>query len=285
MSKLAIYHGGCTDGVASAWAAWKAMPDITLAPGVYQAEPDWDAIEAAREVYFLDFSYKRPVMEQVIARANGPVTVLDHHATAEDDLTPLLADGSLRGVFDMDRCGALIAWDWFHGGKERPELLTHVDARDRWVQPPPAYNDHVIMALRSYPHETTATALERWDALMDGGVKPLIAEGGAILRYYRGRVADAISLAAQWTIGDVSMPAANTNFSFASDVAGKLANPVAACWWLTGAGNVTWSLRARGDFHAGDFCIQFGGGGHPGAAGFSIAAKLVDFDSRTIEKP
>lgn len=283
MNSLCIYHGGCTDGIASAYAVWRARKDFAYYPGVYQQEPPWDQVEVAKCVYFVDFSYKQDVMREVARRCPGEVTVLDHHETARDCLEPLFADRTLRGEFDMDRCGALITWDWFHSPNNRLPLLEHIDARDRWVNPRPPGNDEIIMALRSYSHHHDE--LELWDELMHpSALEGLETEGRAIMRYYRQRVDEAKRAATQWTLGSVGMPVVNASFALASDVAGELAaehDGVAAVWWANADGTITFSMRARGDFHAGRFCETFaGGGGHAGAAGFKVPASYVDVERR-----
>ena len=51
-------------------------------------------------------------MEKIAGIAKE-VEVLDHHETAMDDLLPLLDKGVIEGDFDMDRCGAVMVWNWF----------------------------------------------------------------------------------------------------------------------------------------------------------------------------
>lgn len=284
-AKLCIYHGGCTDGVASAWVVNKAIPGVRFYPGVYQREPPWDLIDGA-DVLMVDFSYKAHVMKQIASRAQS-VHVLDHHATAQVQIDPLITDGTVTGVFDMNRCGAVIAWDELVGGT-RPTLLDHIDARDRWVTPTPAGNDEIIMALRSYPHVADVDTFATWDAFMSPhGIGRLRNEGVAIYRYFRARVDEAKTRATEWQIGQITMPCVDTNFAFCSEVAGELAaehsSGVAACWWTSPGDTVTFSMRARGDFHAGQFCETFaGGGGHAGAAGFTIDTARVNLARRMV---
>lgn len=274
MRPICIYHGGCTDGVAAAWAMWRALPDAEYFPGVYQTAPPF---VDNRQVFLLDFSYKRPVMEKIAALADT-VTVLDHHKTARDDLLPLFESGLIEGEFDMDRCGALMAWDWFNPTAQRPALLQHIDAQDRWLSTRDA---PLIIALRSYPHAPRNDSREALDELMktwggfmtDEGLAKLRADGAAIFRYYRARVDETKPHATTMTLGEYeNVPVVNAPFYLASDVAGELAQDapdgIAAVWWQNKDGSKTYSLRSRGDVDVGVLATQFGGGGHPGAAGF-----------------
>ena len=279
---LCIYHGGCTDGVAAAWAVHRAIgTDVELHPGVYQQEPPWELIENADgPIYLVDFSYKADVMREIAGLANGDVIVLDHHDTARADLEPLLADGTLGGEFDMTRSGALMAWDYFHPGEQRPPLLGVIDARDRWAQdehPMPNEDiEAITMRVRCLPH-TDPIDLDQWDVAMSTPLETLKTDGRAIHIYYRLRVEDLKKLARPVTVGLFdNVPCVNAPWYFASDVAGELAAQAecgwAFCWWQNSDGSFTTSLRSRGgDPHVGEIAKQYGGGGHPGAAGFKCS--------------
>ncbi len=81
---LCIYHHGCLDGFAAAWAVRKHYGDgeVEFHPGIYgKAPPD----VTGRVVILVDFSYKRDVLLQVCAQA-ACVLILDHHKSAAVDL-------------------------------------------------------------------------------------------------------------------------------------------------------------------------------------------------------
>ena len=100
MSNLCIYHGNCADGFTSAWVVRKALGDIEFHAGVYQtAPPD----VKGKDVYLVDFSYKRDVLEALRDSAKS-VTVLDHHKSAMADLEGL---EGVKQVFDMERSDSL----------------------------------------------------------------------------------------------------------------------------------------------------------------------------------
>ena len=282
---LCIYHGGCTDGVAAAWAVWSRFPEWQFYPGVYQQEPPWELIDAVQDVWLVDFSYKRAVIEKMAERAR--VHVLDHHRTARDDLAPLFEADVIHGKFDMERCGAMLAWDWFHYGSPRPALLEHIDARDRWITPRPRDNDPIVMALRSHWHAVGAGAAPDWPALMQrwsllmraAQLSKLATEGYAILRYFRQRVEETKPHATTMSLGPLEdVPVVNAPYYLASEVAGELAadspSGIAAVWWANKDGSVTFSLRSRGEFDVGELATQYGGGGHPGAAGFRMGPPI-----------
>ena len=74
---LCIYHGNCADGFGAAWVVRKALGDIDFHAGKYQAPPP-DVTD--KDVVIVDFSYKRPVLLEMAAKANS-ILILDHHKT------------------------------------------------------------------------------------------------------------------------------------------------------------------------------------------------------------
>ena len=77
MKPLVIYHADCTDGFGAAFAAWlKLGDDAHYCPMHYNDKdvPEW----RDQEVYVLDFSFPRPVMDAIFTEAKR-VVWLDHH--------------------------------------------------------------------------------------------------------------------------------------------------------------------------------------------------------------
>ena len=105
-----IYHGFCTDGFSAAFAAWKLLGEEGVTyHGTQHGLPAPDV--KGKHVAVVDFSYKLPVFEQLLRDA-ASLIVLDHHKTAEAELTP----HPNNVVFDMKRSGATISWAYFHPG-------------------------------------------------------------------------------------------------------------------------------------------------------------------------
>lgn len=285
--KLCIYHGGCTDGIAAAWVVWKHDPTYTFYPGVYQKEPPWELIDKADNVLLVDFSYPRDVLLQIIERVKGIVTVLDHHKSAQEDLKGIVGQ-KCAGLFNMNRCGAMIAWDWFGFGSTYPALLGEIDKQDRWLDD---RDPALIMALRSYPHkprdespEAWLELMTKWEFLMSPNGYQSLCQDSGIYRYYRQRIDETKGHERWITLGcfeeqnEISVPVINAPFFMASDVAGELAEEhdgVGAVWWQNKNGDVTFSLRSRGDFDVSKLAKWYGGGGHKNAAGFKVSWSLA----------
>ncbi len=153
MKPLVIYHANCADGFGAAFAAWLKLGDeAEYLPMQYGKDTDnWyyhtfaqDEVVSTldnREIYILDFSLPKNMMDYLFAHAKR-VIWLDHHKTAFE----LWCDGFEKGdrfeagptpqgshiILDDNKSGAMLAWEYFHPGTEVPRLIRHIDDYDRW---------------------------------------------------------------------------------------------------------------------------------------------------------
>jgi uncharacterized protein len=272
MKKLCIYHGNCADGFTAAWVVRKALgsDEVDFHAGIYQnAPPDVEG----RDVILVDFSYKRPVLEQIRNRA-ASVIILDHHKTAEADLRDL---SGVVSVFDMNRAGARITWDYYFPGQEPPKLLLHVEDRDLWRFALRKTRE-IQASVFAYPYE-----FKVWDFLMGADLDQLAIEGEAIERKHFKDIRELVGVVTRrMNIGGYNVPIANLPYTLTSDAGHLLAKegnePFAGCYWDTPQGRV-FSLRSTDEgLDVGEIAKQYGGGGHRNASGFRLsyieAAKL-----------
>jgi oligoribonuclease NrnB/cAMP/cGMP phosphodiesterase (DHH superfamily) len=266
MNPLCIYHGNCCDGFTAAWAVRHALGEdnVDFYPGIYQ-EPPPDV--TGRVVYFVDFAYKRDVMME-LSKVAKSITVLDHHKSAEADLRDLFNDGIIDGVFDMDKSGAMLAWEWFNKSKEPPQLLRHVEDRDLWRFALEG-TEHIQAALFSYRYD-----FELWDRLMlDTDLEDLRKDGVALSRKQTRDVHEFVRVAMRRiTVAGHDIPALNVPYFWCSEAGNYMAQgeKFAASYWDTEKTRV-FSLRSTEDgMDVSEIASLFGGGGHKHAAGFSV---------------
>lgn len=258
---LCIYHGNCADGFGAAWAVRQAIPAADFYAATYQAPPP-DV--TGKSVVMVDFSYKRPVLLDMATKAES-ILILDHHKSAAEDLVDLPAN--VVAVFDMERSGAMMAWQHFFPDVPPPRLIEHIQDRDLWRFALPGTRE-IQANVFSYPYDFGV-----WDALMAADVETLRGEGAAIERKHHKDIAELVKVTKRrMVIGGFDVPVANLPYTLSSD-AGHLmaqAEPFAACYWDTPAGRV-FSLRssdAGQDVSA--VAKTYGGGGHRNAAGFQV---------------
>jgi len=170
-----LYHGQCYDGFGAAYAAWKKFGDTAKYIPVSYGYPPPEMPDA-EEVYIVDFSYPQAVLQEMVD-AGLRVTVLDHHKTAQETLLPMVGTSKNLAIqFDMERSGALIAWEAFHPRVPAPLLIQHISDRDLW-QFKLDGTAKIHKALVSYPMD-----FELWDTF---DVEKLKIEGVTCERLYQ----------------------------------------------------------------------------------------------------
>jgi oligoribonuclease NrnB/cAMP/cGMP phosphodiesterase (DHH superfamily) len=265
MKPLCIYHHNCADGFGAAWVfkRW-ADREFDFHPGVYQNEPP-DV--TGREVYLVDFSYKRPVVEKMLETASR-VVLIDHHKSAIADLAPLIDAGRIESLTHLEHSGAVLAWKWFNGNddSEMPPLLRHIEDRDLWRFALDGTRE-IQANVFSYPYD-----FEVWDELMARPVEELRAEGQAIERKHFKDIDELVKVVTRrMVIAGYNVPIANLPYTLTSDAGHKMAKgePFAGCYWDTPEGRV-FSLRSNNGMDVSEIAKQYGGGGHHDASGFRV---------------
>ena len=291
---IMIYHANCADGFGAAWAAWMRWGDaVTYIPCSYGQEPP-DV--AGKHVLIGDFSYKQDVMKDLAIAAKS-IIVLDHHETAEAELSDWIWD-DVNGEFwagddptkalhymdkylgqpiaaqvDMNRSGARMVWDFCHD-TAAPLLIQLIEDRDLWrftmreTKPFGAW-------LRCEPFN-----FERWELISleleeRSNADRIFAEAYAMQRFMDQKVSEIGQLARLGIIAGHTVPICNCPMMFASEVGHWLLDEwpdvgFAACY-SDQVSSRGYSLRSRDDrLNVADIAKKFGGGGHRNAAGFGV---------------
>jgi len=265
---LCIYHANCSDGFGAACIVNKAIPDgVELYPASHgDAPPD----VTGRNVVMVDFSYPRQEIT-AMAKKCEYMLILDHHKTAETALKGIFEDDKIDGMFDMERSGCMMAWEWFFPDQKAPALVEHIQDRDLWrfhLQG----TDAVMAAVFSYPQNIgTWSVLMRPDAL-DG----LNRDGAAILRAHNKNIKDVTNIPTRrMKFQGYDVPVANVPFYMASDVGNALSlDEFFAGTYYDSLEGRHFSLRSQsGGADVSQIAEEYGGGGHEHAAGF-----LAKFD-------
>ena len=264
---LCIYHGNCLDGFAAAWAVRHALgEEVEFHKGIHQQIPP-DVSD--RDVFLVDFSYKKDVLISMLKTA-ASITILDHHITAVQDLSELMDSGELKGLFNMNKSGAMLAWEWFHPEQQAPEIIAFIQDRDLWKFE--LEGSHEINAvLSSYPFDFSV-----WDTLMASGdaeIVDLKNIGVAIERKLQKDIEELLASGIRrMVIAGYDVPVLNAPSAYVSD-AGHIMSinePFAACYWDHAAGR-SFSLRSsETGVDVAEVAKKFGGGGHAKAAGFTV---------------
>jgi nanoRNase/pAp phosphatase (c-di-AMP/oligoRNAs hydrolase) len=253
-----LYHASCPDGFWSAFAAWLKFGDeATYIPVNYNEDPP--QMEPGSRVYIVDFSYKRPILEKLIEK--NQVTVIDHHKTAEEDLRDLE-----NVYFDLNHSGCVLTYNYFHGANSRHILFDYVEDRDLWRWKLP---DSKEINAALFIQDRTFLRCNELIKFTD--INTLLIQGKTILKVQGDYVSRAVKNRFIHIIDGQQIPVVNSSV-LQSEIGDALCElcpyyPFVGIFYQTMEKRF-WSLRSRNGFDCSAVAKKFGGGGHPGAAGF-----------------
>lgn len=281
---LIIYHNNCPDGFTAAYVAKMKYPEAELMPQDHGLEPPYEAV-TGKDVLVVDFSWRTKEQNRKMASLAKSFQILDHHKTAQAEL-----EGESYAIFDMNRSGAGLAWDYLFGMNQpgvptatylgdtnisvqlRPWWVSYVEDRDLWrfkLWKSEEVNDFIM----TFPY-----TMEGWKAMITAD--PLYAATAGeniklqVTKYVREvckQVQHGIfhfpNGEKQYSIAVVNVPYLNT-----SEVGNELskAADVGMGWFERADGMIQVSLRSKGEIDVSEIAKQFGGGGHKNAAGFQL---------------
>jgi len=279
---VVIYHDKCPDGFSAAWVAWKKFGDNADYVGVNHGEPPPDGL-INKKVYIFDFSFPKEIMAEVV-KNNTKVVVIDHHKSAEESVKM-----AHEFVYEMDRSGAVLAWQYFYPDLSVPWLVRYIGDRDIWKLELP---DTIAMGLMLDVFDKN---FETWDKLAekleDEDMRRKYIDQGKLIQKYEYKVIeDIINFDKEAVIFEgYEIYAVNAPHFFASQIGNFLCNekPPLAIVWHWSEGKIGVSLRSDGSVDVSEIAKKYGGGGHKGAAGFKFdgQCKFPWKASETENKP
>jgi oligoribonuclease NrnB/cAMP/cGMP phosphodiesterase (DHH superfamily) len=261
-----LYHGNCPDGFGGAYAAWKKFGDAAEYYALSRTTPGPESFHGAT-LYFIDFCYTQEVMDTYVAEA-GKLVMLDHHEGVEDVVRSMP-----EFVYDANRSGASIAWEYFHPGVPLPNLLRYVEDDDlfRFALPD---TKAVLAYLAVQPH-----TFELWDAIsVDLDNSEHSVKFMEKLHTYR----EYFDLLVEYTASrakpvmfegyEVYLVTVNPLKPFVSAVGASLRQkyPPFALMAHAFPGGMRISMRGDGTVDLTKIAQKYGGNGHPNSAAFSL---------------
>lgn len=257
---LVIYHANCSDGTGAAWAAWKLLGDRAEYFAANHGEKPPEV--KGRRVAILDFSYSNSTIKQMVKDADALV-VIDHHKSAMVELHDVNCT-----IFDMKRSGAMMSWNFFHPGKEPPQLIKYIEDRDLWKWELP-YSKEFSAAFDMVPWD-----FDEYDKFLDDSAIDDAKERGAyILAYSKTVISKIVKNASKRKLDGKDVLVVNSSH-WMSEIGNNLGPKCdyAMIWcWDHEKRQCRVSLRAHHDDEdVSEVAKRFGGGGHRKAAGFSL---------------
>jgi oligoribonuclease NrnB/cAMP/cGMP phosphodiesterase (DHH superfamily) len=265
-----LYHANCTDGTGAKYAAWKKLGNSAEYIAVNYGQPVPE-MESGSRIFILDFSYPKNVLEQ-LQNVHREVVVLDHHKTAEEALR-----GCKGCTFDMNRSGAVMAWEYFHPGIPVPKLLLNVQDRDLWKW------EMYDTAQTHAGLQLVKGSMAEWDkaATHDEYHLHLITKGQALIEKQELVIESAV----KHKVKIIDFMGHKVGITNQTDYASEIGNAIcqnkdlnvnfAFVYCITKEDDVLVSLRSEGDMDVSEIAKKFGGGGHKNASGCKIGLETL----------
>jgi uncharacterized protein len=177
---IAVYHKNCNDGTTAAAVFLRRFPDAkTFALHHQYSREDivavLAAIDAETEVYTLDCGIG---VEEYVPHAHS-VTTLDHHEGVREIFSQLAqAHNNYTYLFDNNKSGATLSWDYFFPEQSMPRLAALVEDADLWLWNYGDETKEVNAYLTMLQNEP-----ERVAALFDEQIEAVRVRGADIAHY------------------------------------------------------------------------------------------------------
>ena len=282
----------------------KIYNNINIYHSNYNSFPDLD--KTADYIIFTDYSFQGIEMaDQIIECLNLgiPVIYLDHHASGIKKLDEISqkpgyeALKHLPGLRSSDYCGTMLAWAYFNPGSLVPDFISLVDDYDCWKLKDPR-STHLTLAFNNISNEKWNRDPKDilWEELMFGTYDPMTSKSefnrlNSYLEYGKsfeehirdfryqqllkqGFVSDIRYIGDQTVKAAIIVTADASSLVF-GDLLATDSNPnghFTHGMVIHDHGSYcSVSLYSKSDAkpNAREICEHFGGGGHPGAAGFT----------------
>lgn len=309
---LVVYHKNCMDGLASAVCfniLESETDDVYQFYAVQHGTPEKDNFlenlskeqKSCTELVMVDFSLDAEQIKES-CKVFEHVLILDHHKTAQADLTnpELEKIDNLEMVFDMSKSGAILAWEYVNERIDNLEaqipkiICEYVQDRDLWQWKLPKSKE-ISEGLRFKTKEYEARysdEIKAFERVVDDFIygnenyfekdlNILSDVGEILLEATEQSVASKIKLPKLTSVmfGDIEVLACNCTENI-SEVGNGIClkyNKPALMYFIIETGKVVFSLRSTDTLpDVSVIARTYGGGGHRNACGFSGNLKLLE---------
>jgi len=225
-----VMHASCLDGSASGYAAWKHFKESANYYEMHYGNKfPVQTSGNDHTLYFVDFCLPLKRLLE-LKQQFKTVQVIDHHKSSyEDFITDLAIEvvkkytwfegltlttlayfitflcdvdkvflrffcnkvGIDTPIFDMNKSGALLTWEYFHSDKHTPEFIKYISDRDLWK----FEYENTKPAIEGFKLYNRHHIFEDWDKVCsdEDYLKTILDEGNLIVDYKKSVVNDFVS--------------------------------------------------------------------------------------------
>ena len=285
--KVVLYHGGCTDGFAAAYAASQKLGEqgVVYLPLYYGSSSKSTLNQVpleAEELIVLDVSFTSELFNLLVARKPKKITWIDHHSSSLEELGHTGDNASdtfdYEGIsvslqFNVNYSGCILAWRHFNRDCTPPLFFWDIDDQDRFVNERPNARAFKFGLGHSKPW-----SFEQWSA-MQQNYRKIINLGLQAIKFHDPMVARLAHQRVEVTLKDSEGRihkgfAANCPNQMFTDVGHQLAvasGTFGLVWNMNNQGRIVAQLRGIDAVNCGSIALHYGGGGHVNSSGFEMS--------------
>jgi len=281
---IVLYHGSCPDGFGAAFSVWyyykktfglgraNKIEYIPCYHSIDMPSNDFFQRITDKNIVVTDFSYKIDILTKIIDCSKS-FMIHDHHKTAQENLQTI--PDHLK-IFDMNRSGAVITWNYFFPEMSVPKFLAYIQDRDLWTN---EYPD--LLEFVAYFYELDYN-FDLWETYLDEQNVSLAIEHGVQWLNYKDIIVNKAAARGTCILQKINNQYAivvyNNSADFKSDIGNKsfhkfpLADFSVVFSYYMQTNETTFSLRStKGRYDVSEIAKDHGGGGHRNASGLSMS--------------
>lgn len=256
------YYHNDLDGKCAAFIVGLKHSDVKYVPvdyDRYEIKP----VGKKDMVYIVDFSFPLEVMQRLMAKTQNIIWI-DHHVSAIKKLEPIADE--LKGIRDTSMAGCELTWKYFHDNEQAYEFVRLIGDYDTWKFKylcTEAFNFGMLLY-------STEPDKPIWKELYgnEKTVYRVKEEGNICIQFRDQAVQEAYKsmFGMKWLGFNclVSTLGLWGSKGFPKDIQ-KDYDILVTCYY----NGDEWSILLYSTtVDVATICEQYGGGGHPGAAGF-----------------
>jgi oligoribonuclease NrnB/cAMP/cGMP phosphodiesterase (DHH superfamily) len=271
-------HHNDTDGRASAAIVRRALGQkIWLYEMDYGDSIPLERVLTSDNIIIVDFSLPKDEMEKLATYHN--LTWIDHHKSALDEMVGT-AD-QWPGIRDTAEAACVLTWQFYFPDQPVPLAVKLIGDRDiwRWAESDTGPFNEGLYQLDTRPFNDTL-----WNPLLSDDMDTItkITADGKLLRSARLKDIHRMILGRGFSVSLEGYRTLVLNMRGSGDIGQQvreLGYEIAYCYVdnLNNGELVTFVTLYSAEVDVSIIAQRFGGGGHPGAAGFHFARGVSPF--------
>ncbi|HEY42363.1 MAG TPA: hypothetical protein G4O11_00050 [Anaerolineae bacterium] len=266
---LCLYHDDA-DGRCSAAIVRRALgPSVALRAIEYGDPIPWDVIEKSSKVVIVDFSL--PLEDMLRVQKTSDLVWIDHHKTALEGLSEL---NGVAGIRSLEEAACELTWQTFFPDQPVPKTVIYIGDRDTWRL---AHDETQAFSEALRQEDTRPENDGLWKPLLDdesNRVEKMIERGAVLFRARMLWIKHQID-----RYGFEVIFEGHRTLAINARGSGEMGALIRQIGYEIGYCYI--EAEQNGEFKTfvtlysdrvdvSEIARKFGGGGHEGAAGFSV---------------